>query len=234
MYICINCGAECKELFRRYCPSVLKVLKCEKCGSSADKYIEYDPVIVFVDLILIEKSAYRHLLYNSNFKSYWKLALILWLAESFRVWASCDTGLTESIASEVEWIYNDALQDYCNFYNSLIYTALAFVAFICAVIAVTELKWFIVGQKPYKYSIRDLSCALTIGSCGKLLGLLGIVWRHIATSPYCLLIQGYTVLCLLTAYSVVCKSGKGGSLIGLIAGFLLYGYICTSISINCI
>lgn len=28
MYICINCGAECKELFRRYCPSVLKILKC--------------------------------------------------------------------------------------------------------------------------------------------------------------------------------------------------------------
>lgn len=154
-----------------------------------------------MDLILIEKSAYRHLLYNSNFKSYWKLGLILWLAESFRVWASCDTGLTESIASEVDWIYNDALQNYCNFYNSLIYTALAFAAFTCAVIAATELKWFIVGEKPYKYSIRDLSRALIIGGCGKLLGLLGIVWRHIATSPYCLLIQGYTVLCLLTAYS---------------------------------
>jgi len=160
------------------------------------------------------------------------------------------------------------------------HTALAFAAFICTVIIVTELKWFIIGKKPYKYSIKDLSRALIVGGCGKLLGFLGIVWRHIASGPYYLLIQGYTVLCLLTAYSgkhlfiityirylhktfivlsqlqsshsiynlflinyliihtfwyfffiaVVCKSGRGGSLIGLIAGFLLYGYICTSIS----
>lgn len=195
----------------------------------ADKYIEYDPVIVFVDLILIEKPAYRHLLYNSNFKSYWKIGIILWLAESFRVWSFCDVKETESTASEMDLVDN-ALQDHCNFYNLLAHTALAFAAFICAVIIVTELKWFIIGKKPYKYSLKDLSRALIVGGCGKLLGFLGIVWRHIASGPYYLLIQGYTVLCLLTAYSVVCKSGRGGSLIGLIAGFLLYGYICTSIS----
>ncbi|KAG5309367.1 ARV1 protein, partial [Acromyrmex insinuator] len=230
MYICINCGAECKELFRRYCPSVLKILKCEKCGLLADKYIEYDPVIVFVDLILIEKPAYRHLLYNSNFKSYWKISIILWLAESFRAWSLCDINETELTASKVDLVHNNGLQDHCNIYNLLLHTALAFAAFICMVIVVTELKWFIIGKKPYKYSIKDLSCALIVGGCGKLLGLLGIVWQHIASGPYYLLIQGYTVLCLLTAYSVVCKSGRGGSLIGLIAGFLLYGYICTSIS----
>ncbi|XP_012530237.1 protein ARV1 [Monomorium pharaonis] len=227
MYICINCGAECKELFRRYCPSVLKILKCEKCGLLADKYIEYDPVVVFVDLILIEKQAYRHLLYNSNFKSYWKIGITLWLAESFRAWSFCDE--IESTASEVNLVHKNALQDHCNIYNFLAHTALAFIAFICTVIVTTELKWFIIGKKPYKYSVKDLSRALIIGGCGKLLGFLGIVWRHIASGPYYLLIQGYTVLCLLTAYSVVCKSGRGGSLIGLIAGFLLYGYICTSI-----
>lgn len=28
MYICINCGVKVAELYRRYSPSVLKVLKC--------------------------------------------------------------------------------------------------------------------------------------------------------------------------------------------------------------
>jgi len=37
-------------------------------------------------------------------------------------------------------------------------------------------------EKPYKYSVKDLSCALIIGGCGKLLGFLGIVWRHITIS----------------------------------------------------
>ncbi|EZA54969.1 hypothetical protein DMN91_008931 [Ooceraea biroi] len=230
MYVCINCGAECSELFRRYCPSVLKILKCERCGLTADKYIEYDPVVVFVDLVLIEKPAYRHLLYNSNFKAYWKLGIILWLAESMRAWSSCSMSDTGSIALGANLVYDDTLQGRCNFYSLLIHTALAFAAFVLTVIATTELRWFAVGGRPFKYSLKDLTRALIVGGCGKLLGLLGIAWRHIASGPCYLLIQGYTVLCLLMAYSVVCKSGKGGSLIGLIAGFLLYGYICTSAS----
>lgn len=28
MYTCINCGIEVEELYRKYSPSVLKVLKC--------------------------------------------------------------------------------------------------------------------------------------------------------------------------------------------------------------
>lgn len=150
---------------------------------------------------MIEKPAYRHLLYNSTFKSYWKIGVILWLAESFRAWSSCDINETDLTASEVDLVRNNALQDHCNFYNLLLHTAFAFVAFICTVVAVTELKWFIIGKKPYKYSIKDLSRALIVGGCGQLLGFLGIVWRHIASGPYYLLIQGYTVLCLLTTYS---------------------------------
>jgi hypothetical protein len=33
----------------------------------ADKYIEYDPVIVMIDLVLLNEQAYRHVLYNSSF-----------------------------------------------------------------------------------------------------------------------------------------------------------------------
>jgi len=172
----------------------------ERCGLVADKYIEYDPVIVFVDLVLIEKPAYRHLLYNSNFKAYWKLGIILWLAESIRAWSSCDINEMELIKSRTDLIY-DTLQDRCNFYNLLIHTALAFVTFVSTVVATTELRWFLSGKRPFKYNVKDLRHALIIGGCGKLLGLLGIVWRHIASGPCYFLIQGYTILCLLTAYS---------------------------------
>jgi hypothetical protein len=33
----------------------------------ADKYIEYDPVIIMIDLVLLNEQAYRHILYNSSF-----------------------------------------------------------------------------------------------------------------------------------------------------------------------
>jgi hypothetical protein len=59
-----------------------KVIKRElcllqsECHQVADKYIEYDPVIVMIDLVLLNEQAYRHVLYNSPFKVSWNY--ILW------------------------------------------------------------------------------------------------------------------------------------------------------------
>ncbi|XP_012273772.1 protein ARV1 [Orussus abietinus] len=227
MYTCINCGTELGELYRRYSPSVLKVLKCEKCGALADKYIEYDPAIVLVDLVLLEKPAYRHLLYNSGFKSYWKLLIALLLGESFRIWYTVDSNDPESFAAH-SMGHNDGFKREENFYVLLVHTALSLGAFVCTVIGMTEVRWLIMGRKPRKYKATDLGRALIVGGFAKLLGLLGIIWRHTSPDLHYALIHGYTVLCLLTAYSVVCESGRGGSLVGLTGGLLAHTYVSTN------
>ncbi|EEB19034.1 arv1, putative [Pediculus humanus corporis] len=66
-YLCVNCGNRVKHLYREYSPSVLKLINCEKCGNVADKYIEYDRIIILIDLILLSKEGYRHVLYNSHY-----------------------------------------------------------------------------------------------------------------------------------------------------------------------
>ncbi|XP_026313792.1 protein ARV1 [Hyposmocoma kahamanoa] len=73
-------------LYRTYGPAVLKLNKCNKCKGIVDKYIEYDPVIVMIDLVLMSKEAQRHVIYNTDFKSYWKLFIILILLETYGVW----------------------------------------------------------------------------------------------------------------------------------------------------
>ena len=170
----------------------------------ADKYIEYDPVIVLVDLVLLEKPAYRHLLYNSGFKSYWKLVVVLLLSESFRVWSTHGTqtfgGHGETV-TRFDRLKNDIFDGERSFYILLAHTALSLGAFVSAVIIGTELGWLFLRRRPHKYKASDLVRALTVGGCAKLLGLLGLVWQHVAHDPHYVLIHGYTMLCLLTAYS---------------------------------
>ncbi|XP_045459818.1 protein ARV1 [Melitaea cinxia] len=85
-YKCVNCGERASALYRTYGPSVLKLTKCESCKGVVDKYIEYDPVIVMIDLVLMSKEAQRHIIYNTEFKSYWKLFIILIMLETYGVW----------------------------------------------------------------------------------------------------------------------------------------------------
>lgn len=173
----------------------------EKCGSIADKYIEYDPVIVLVDLVLLNQSAYRHLLYNSGFKSYWKLIVILVLGESFRIWSSFGTKDSSPTFLQPHGDNKYVFERERSFYVLLLHTALSLGSFVGAVIGVTELRWLIIGNRPTKYRAIDLGRALTVGGCAKLIGLLGMVWGHISPDQHYALVHGYTILCLLTAYS---------------------------------
>lgn len=184
----------------------------------ADRYIEYDPVIVLVDLVLLAKPAYRHLLYNSDFKSYWKLLIVLILGESFRKWSSYDNEfrLANSNSSFIDSTNLSSLdpmfeifgkngsdfifQGERTFYFLLVHTTLTIAAFIGTVVLVTELRWILWSRKPLRYKSLDLVKGLIIGGSATLLGLLSIVWQHIAPGPHQILIYGYTVLSLFTAY----------------------------------
>lgn len=225
MYLCTNCGTQLEELYRRYCPSVLKLLKCESCGQIADKYIEYDPVIILLDLLLIEKRAYRHLLYNSNVKSYWKLLIVLWLAESFRTFSDCN----ENINAESIFL-NPKLQANCSLYVILLRTGLKMASFLLAVLGCTEAKYYFF-KRPECYTKSNLVKALIIGAFGESLGFFTIVWKNVARLHY-LLIEVYTLLCLLTAYSVVCNSGKLESLLLLGIGVFAYYFSSTSLDVS--
>lgn len=62
--ICIECTEPVHSLYTQYSPSNIRLTACRRCNKFADKYIEYDSVLVFVDVILLKPQAYRHLVFN--------------------------------------------------------------------------------------------------------------------------------------------------------------------------
>lgn len=63
--ICIECSnPNINSLYSKYKSDYIRLTICPRCGKIADKYIEFDNVILFIDLLLLKKQACRHLAYN--------------------------------------------------------------------------------------------------------------------------------------------------------------------------
>ncbi|CBX90893.1 hypothetical protein LEMA_P059270.1 [Plenodomus lingam JN3] len=71
MPICISCRYPVKTLYTTYSKADdralgkgVRLTQCPRCKRFADKYVEHDFVVLFIDLILIKPELYRHLLFN--------------------------------------------------------------------------------------------------------------------------------------------------------------------------
>jgi Arv1-like family len=76
LYRCVECSHPVASLYTIYSKDNVRLTQCvapphhppltaqDKCKKFADKYIEHDFVVLFIDIILIKPQVYRHLLYN--------------------------------------------------------------------------------------------------------------------------------------------------------------------------
>ncbi|CAM9291140.1 unnamed protein product [Ectocarpus sp. 4 AP-2014] len=63
-FVCVECGRPVALLFREYNKGNIRLGRCSYCLSVADKYIEWEFVLIAIDLALHRVQAYRHLLFN--------------------------------------------------------------------------------------------------------------------------------------------------------------------------
>lgn len=64
MPTCVECGLSVTTLVTEYSKGNIVLTQCENCKKFADKYVEHDFVIIFIDMILHKPQVYRHLLFN--------------------------------------------------------------------------------------------------------------------------------------------------------------------------
>lgn len=74
---CVECLATVGSLYSQVRGTVsLEV--CGKCNRIADKYVEYEYPLIFLNVVLCKPQVYRHLLFNRDFAwEYWVLVKIV-------------------------------------------------------------------------------------------------------------------------------------------------------------
>ncbi|KAJ5428525.1 Arv1 protein [Penicillium cf. griseofulvum] len=101
MPICIECSYPVSHLYSAYSRADdrsqgkgVRLTQCPRCQRFADKYVEYDFVVLFIDLVLIKPQVYRHLLFNrlgrddNQFdRSIIRLGVLLLLFDVYLTWA---------------------------------------------------------------------------------------------------------------------------------------------------
>ncbi|KAJ6011958.1 hypothetical protein N7522_002313 [Penicillium canescens] len=101
MPICIECSYPVSHLYSAYSRADdrsqgkgVRLTQCPRCQRFADKYVEYDFVVLFIDLVLIKPQVYRHLLFNrlgrddNRFdRSIIRLGVLLLLFDVYLTWA---------------------------------------------------------------------------------------------------------------------------------------------------
>ncbi|KAF9004114.1 hypothetical protein BDZ89DRAFT_1080732 [Hymenopellis radicata] len=65
MPICTTCTRHVPYLYTVYESAYnLRLEQCPSCSAFADPYVEHDSLLLLIDLILLKRGVYRHLLYN--------------------------------------------------------------------------------------------------------------------------------------------------------------------------
>uniref|UniRef100_A0A336KSV3 Protein ARV n=2 Tax=Culicoides sonorensis TaxID=179676 RepID=A0A336KSV3_CULSO len=237
-YVCINCGCPVKELIKKYSPTVLKINHCDNCNEIADKYIEFETIIILIDLVLLSKAAYRHVVFNTESKNLWKLAVIIILLESYCLWVETfkvDRSSPQSI--------HDPFLSEKSFYLScaqiILGNVLLYIFMVILSAPSRGLLYINHGNHPlYRSKLAfalNLLRGLTLASIGKFFFLPIMIWKENSTETqiavHLSLVIIYFILSLIHAHSVVANCSRLASIFIVIFSYVSETYIITELSL---
>uniref|UniRef100_A0A8C4Q341 Protein ARV n=1 Tax=Eptatretus burgeri TaxID=7764 RepID=A0A8C4Q341_EPTBU len=173
---CIECGECATELFKDYQRGVIKLAMCGKCSNPVDKYVEYDPAIILIDVLLFKAQAFRHIIFNTETNFYWKISIFCILCEGYVRWTQLHPTSTNDDPSTIirytrEWDFYWLCALVAVELNSYLVAAFGFLYSIMQMAP----NWAII---PHPIDYRLLLRALLLSNYGKLLLVPAVIWCH--------------------------------------------------------
>ncbi|KAK0395372.1 hypothetical protein QR680_001248 [Steinernema hermaphroditum] len=204
-YLCINCNAPSSSLYQEYSKDVIRITECVKCGEVVDKYVEYDDVLLIMDLILQYIGAYRHLLNNTSFKGNPRLAVVFLFCGAYNKWIDRRIYHGEALSRiyDLEW----------NFYQCLILTMLEFIAFDVVILA---FAYFVDNDRGKERLWSIAKCSLT-GFYGNVFVVISIVWQLHSEWMYRILLQIFILTSHVQVHRTVFSHRSVGVAFALVA-----------------
>ena len=199
--VCVECA--------KPVPSVVhadRLTQCDSCGSFADKYVEYEPALIVLDMLLHRPSVYRHLLYNStrlvSRGALLQLGCTLCLFDTYLKWLRLG-GNTDEACHET--LLPTALSSVA----PALLLSLAEQAIFCTVIRAAALTMEL-SAHPWD----ALVAAVLLSSFGKCFAVLHVIWSY--PDAFVLGIEGFVLTCNCVALAVQLRCETSQAL-GLVA-----------------
>ncbi|MCJ1232305.1 sterol homeostasis protein [Varicellaria rhodocarpa] len=176
----------------------VRLTQCPRCKRFADKYVEHDFVVLFIDLVLVKPQVYRHLLFNRLAHeddeldpSITRLGTLLLLFDVYLTWSHIESLPSQTAPSFVVPRLHILLQ--YAFY--LLYCTLTTLALHLTIRGLAG--WIVPSNEPENETTRGqnetenpkaaaapssrpnaISTALFVSSCMKLFPILMVVWKY--------------------------------------------------------
>ena len=197
-FVCIECGLRVSQIYITYGLMNIRLLKCQNCLEFIDKYCEYDQVAIFMDIILVKKQAYRHLIFNGteyNEKGLntglIKLGLLLNLFEVYMKWiVDTDVIVEGSILMRYFQVLASCIAEFVVFQVVIRLLATIFINLFPNPTRLIKTKDsdkienIGVANKSWNAEkANKLLMALIMSSFGKMFLIILVVWQHSLTNP---------------------------------------------------
>ncbi|KAJ2476565.1 sterol homeostasis protein, partial [Coemansia sp. RSA 2320] len=178
--ICIECGYPVASLYTEYGVGHIRLTQCEYCKSFADKYVEHDVVIVFIDMLLHKPQVYRHLLVNKlEFrqplieKNVAKLGILLVLFNVYIDWFRLEEG--GRLRGQEELLFGKQHSFAIQYVAILMLSAVDAASLLVGILLAS-----VIHQRSLLQVKRwaTISTALIISSFGKVLMILLVIWEY--------------------------------------------------------
>ncbi|KAK9246698.1 Arv1-like family-domain-containing protein [Lipomyces tetrasporus] len=183
--MCIECAHPVTSLYTEYSSNNIRLTACPNCNKFADKYIEHDSVIIFIDLVLIKPQVYRHLAFNrlsisphlhSNVR---RIFVLITLFDVYLTWARVEKEALRggSGATEVD----KRILQFPVLGQYLFFLVYCLTETIVTHLVLRLFSRFVVNQDSTQarpYEPNTVTIALLISSATKLFPMLMIIWSY--------------------------------------------------------